>query len=50
MFWIDPERDLALVALADRNFDEWASAALAAWPELSDAVIAEYAGDVEVPA
>jgi CubicO group peptidase (beta-lactamase class C family) len=50
MFWIDPERDLALVALADRNFDEWASAALTAWPELSDAVIAEYAGDVEVPA
>ncbi len=48
MFWIDPDRDLALVALADRSFDEWASAALAAWPELSDVVIAEYATDAEV--
>lgn len=42
MFWVDPDRDLALVALADRNFDEWASTAIRAWPELSDAVIAEY--------
>ena len=44
MFWIDPDRDLALVALADRDFDEWSSTALQAWPELSDAVIAEFAG------
>jgi CubicO group peptidase (beta-lactamase class C family) len=43
MFWIDPEVDLALVALADRDFDEWADTALQAWPALSDAVIAEYA-------
>lgn len=43
MFWIDPERDLALVALADRDFDEWAADALRVWPELSDAVIAEFA-------
>ena len=43
MFWIDPDRDLALVALADRDFDEWASTAMTAWPALSDAVIAEYA-------
>ena len=50
MFWIDPDRDLALVALADRNFDEWAGAALAAWPELSDAVIAEYACEAEAQA
>lgn len=42
MFWIDPDRDLALVALADRDFDQWASTALTVWPELSDAVIAEY--------
>ena len=40
MFWVDPDRDLALVALADRNFDEWADTALRVWPELSDAVIA----------
>jgi CubicO group peptidase (beta-lactamase class C family) len=43
MFWIDPLRDLALVALADRDFVEWAPTALAAWPALSDAVIAEHA-------
>lgn len=42
MFWIDPERDLAVIALADRDFEEWADAALEVWPELSDAVIAEY--------
>ncbi len=49
MFWIDPDRDLGLVALADRPFDEWAPSALAAWPELSDAVIAEYGAGDEVP-
>jgi CubicO group peptidase (beta-lactamase class C family) len=43
MFWIDPEVDLALVALADRDFDEWTDVALQVWPELSDAVIAEFA-------
>ncbi len=43
MFWIDPDADLALVALADRPFDEWASDALAEWPRLSDAALAEYA-------
>lgn len=42
MFWIDPERDLALVALADLDFDRWAAAALEAWPTLSDAVITDY--------
>jgi len=42
MFWIDPEHDLALVALADRDFDQWSAVALQAWPALSDAVIAEY--------
>ena len=42
MFWIDPDLDLALVALAERDFDEWSADALQMWPALSDAVIAEY--------
>jgi CubicO group peptidase (beta-lactamase class C family) len=37
--WVDPGRDLALVALADRNFGDWA---YERWPALSDAVIAEF--------
>jgi CubicO group peptidase (beta-lactamase class C family) len=49
MFWIDPDRDLGLVALADRDFDQWAPTALEKWPELSDAVIAEYGSSAEVP-
>jgi CubicO group peptidase (beta-lactamase class C family) len=49
MFWIDPDCDLALVALADRDFDEWSDAALRHWPELSDAVIAEHGHAVEAP-
>jgi CubicO group peptidase (beta-lactamase class C family) len=36
--WVDPERDLALACLTDREFDEWAKAA---WPVLSDAVVRE---------
>jgi hypothetical protein len=43
MFWFDPEADTAVVALADRDFDEWAATALQVWPQLSDAVLAEYA-------
>ena len=43
MFWIDPDRDLGVIALADLDFDQWAAAAMEAWPALSDAVIAEYA-------
>ena len=39
MLWVDPEAGLGLVALADRPFDAWA---VAAWPELSDAVLAEW--------
>jgi CubicO group peptidase (beta-lactamase class C family) len=38
--WADPELDLALVALTDRDFGDWA---LRPWPAISDAVIAEYA-------
>ena len=38
--WVDPELGLACAGLADRAFGEWAGRA---WPELSDAVIAEFA-------
>jgi len=37
--WVDPDRDLALVALTDRDFGDWA---YEPWPALSDAVIAEF--------
>lgn len=37
--WADPEADLALVVLTDRDFGDWAHGV---WPALSDAVIAEY--------
>jgi CubicO group peptidase (beta-lactamase class C family) len=36
--WVDPEADVALGVLTDREFDEWAKEA---WPKLSDAVLAE---------
>jgi CubicO group peptidase (beta-lactamase class C family) len=39
MFWVDPDARLALVALADREFGDWAREA---WPALSDAVLAEH--------
>jgi CubicO group peptidase (beta-lactamase class C family) len=35
--WVDPEADLALVALSDRDFGDWA---LEAWPRLADEVLA----------
>lgn len=37
--WVDPRARLALVALTDRDFDEWARTA---WPALSDAVLNTY--------
>jgi CubicO group peptidase (beta-lactamase class C family) len=37
--WVDPARDLALVALTDRDFGDWA---YERWPALSDAVLAEF--------
>jgi CubicO group peptidase (beta-lactamase class C family) len=40
--WADPNAELALVALTDRDFGEWA---LGVWPAISDAVISEYARD-----
>ena len=39
MMWIDPTIDTGLIALTDRNFDQWSTEALVAWPSLSDAVI-----------
>jgi CubicO group peptidase (beta-lactamase class C family) len=38
--WVDPAAKLACAALADTPFGEWA---VQAWPELSDAVLAEFA-------
>jgi CubicO group peptidase (beta-lactamase class C family) len=37
--WADPDAKLAMVALTDRDFGEWA---LDLWPAISDAVIFEY--------
>ncbi len=37
--WADPEVDLALVVLTDRDFGEWA---LERWPAISDAVIFDH--------
>jgi CubicO group peptidase (beta-lactamase class C family) len=39
MMWIDPRTQLGLVALADRDFDEWA---IHAWPVLSEAVLDQF--------
>ena len=37
--WVDPEIGLACAALTNRRFGEWA---VAAWPRLSDAIVATY--------
>ncbi|KLO31985.1 serine hydrolase domain-containing protein [Mycobacterium haemophilum] len=37
--WADPEAELVLVVLTDRDFGEWA---LQLWPAISDAVLSEY--------
>lgn len=42
LLWVDPAADLALVALTDRNFGEWA---YPLWPQLSDGVLREFATD-----
>jgi CubicO group peptidase (beta-lactamase class C family) len=39
--WVDPDLGLACAALTTREFGEWAKAA---WPALSDAVVAELGG------
>jgi CubicO group peptidase (beta-lactamase class C family) len=40
--WVDPEADLALVALTDRDFGDWA---YSRWPTLSDAILREFGAD-----
>jgi CubicO group peptidase (beta-lactamase class C family) len=40
--WVDPDADLALVVLTDRNFGDWA---YPLWPGLSDEVLREFAAD-----
>jgi CubicO group peptidase (beta-lactamase class C family) len=37
--WVDPDADLALVALTDRDFGEWA---YPLWPALSDEVLRDF--------
>lgn len=39
MMWFDPVAQVGLIALTDRNFDEWATDAVSLWSTLSDAVI-----------
>ena len=41
--WVDPVARLACVALADREFEQWAKDA---WPALSDAVLTAYAAQI----
>jgi CubicO group peptidase (beta-lactamase class C family) len=36
--WVDPDVGVALACLTDRDFGAWA---VTAWPELSDAVLAD---------
>ncbi len=40
--WTDPQADLALIVLTDRDFGEWS---LPLWPALADAVISGYRAD-----
>jgi CubicO group peptidase (beta-lactamase class C family) len=40
--WVDPDADLALVVLTDRNFGDWA---YDRWPAVSDEVLREFATD-----
>jgi CubicO group peptidase (beta-lactamase class C family) len=40
--WVDPEADLAVVALTDRNFGDWTHDV---WPALSDGVLREFSAD-----
>jgi CubicO group peptidase (beta-lactamase class C family) len=40
--WVDPNADLALVVLTDRDFGEWA---YPRWPALSDEVLREFGPD-----
>jgi CubicO group peptidase (beta-lactamase class C family) len=40
--WVDPDVDLALVVLTDRNFGEWTHSC---WPALSDEVLRKFGAD-----
>jgi CubicO group peptidase (beta-lactamase class C family) len=40
--WVDPDAGLACACVTDRDFGPWAAEA---WPALSDAVVATFAGD-----
>jgi CubicO group peptidase (beta-lactamase class C family) len=40
--WVDPARELSLVVLTARDFDEWAKPL---WPALSDEVLREFGPD-----
>jgi CubicO group peptidase (beta-lactamase class C family) len=40
--WVDPDADLALVVLTDRDFGDWAHPR---WPALSDALLREFGPD-----
>ena len=44
--WVDPDAGLACVALADRDFGDWARQA---WPKLSDDLLAAHGGIVIGP-
>jgi CubicO group peptidase (beta-lactamase class C family) len=41
--WVDPDAQLALGVLTDKDFDDWSDEAKQVWPALSDAVLAEAA-------
>ncbi len=41
LLWVEPGAHVACIALTDRPFNEWSSAALRLWPALSDAALAE---------
>jgi CubicO group peptidase (beta-lactamase class C family) len=40
--WVDPDADLALVVLTDRDFGDWA---YPLWPAISDEVLREFRAD-----
>jgi CubicO group peptidase (beta-lactamase class C family) len=42
LLWVDPDADLALVVLTDRNFGDWA---YPLWPAMSDEVLREFGSD-----
>jgi CubicO group peptidase (beta-lactamase class C family) len=45
MMWIEPQERTALIALTNRRFDQWSSAALQLWPQMSDSVLTQLRRD-----